>query len=37
MWGAILAGGEAILPASHIDTKEQKEIADANLDGWHVL
>ena len=37
MWGALLAGGEAILPSSHTRTKEHKEIAAANIPGWKII
>ena len=37
MWGAMLAGGDAVMPASHNVTKEQMEIAAADLKGWVTL
>ena len=37
MWGAMLAGGETVMPASHNVTKEQKEIVEADLKGWITL
>ena len=37
MWGALLAGGEAILPVSHIKSKESKEIIAGNISGWNFI
>jgi galactoside 2-L-fucosyltransferase 1/2 len=37
MWGALLAGGDVIMPDKYSVTKEQAEIAAANLEGWMVL
>ena len=34
MWGALLSGGETLMPLSHIGTKESIEIEEANLPGW---
>jgi hypothetical protein len=34
MWGALMAGGEATLPLSHIKSKESKEILAGQLKGW---
>jgi galactoside 2-L-fucosyltransferase 1/2 len=38
MWGALLNGGLAVLPASFSGlTKEMIEIEDAKLQGWHLI
>jgi hypothetical protein len=37
MWGALMAGGEALMPRSHINTKESKEVTKADLPGWSFL
>ena len=37
MWGALLAGGEAVLPGRMRKTKEAREIAKAKLSGWVFL
>ena len=34
MWGALMAGGETVMPLSHIETKEYQEIDKAQLPGW---
>jgi hypothetical protein len=34
MWGALLAGGQATLPGSHISSKESTEIVAANISEW---
>jgi hypothetical protein len=37
MWGALLAGGETLMPLSHIETKESLEIKEANMPGWSFI
>ena len=37
MWGALLSGGETIMPLSHILTKESIEIKEANIPGWSFI
>ena len=34
MWGALMAGGETVMPLSHIETKEYQEIDKAQVPGW---
>ena len=34
MWGALLAGGQATLPATHIKSKESEEIKAGNMAEW---
>jgi hypothetical protein len=34
IWGALMAGGEATLLASHIKSKESKEILAGQIKGW---
>ena len=37
MWGALLAGGEAVLPGQFNHVKESREVVKANLPGWVFL
>ena len=37
MWGALLAGGEAVMPGHFKQVKEAREIVKANLPGWVFL
>jgi len=37
MWGALLASGQATLPASHMKTYESKVILKGNITGWKFL
>ncbi len=37
MWGALLAGGQATLPATHTRSKESQEILTGNVNGWIFL
>jgi len=37
MWGALLAGGQTILPVSHMNTKEAIEIIQTNITNWMLL
>jgi len=37
MWGALLAGGTAVLPSSHQNTIVSEEIKNANVTGWTFI
>ena len=37
MWGALLAGGETVLPGYYKKVKESREIDKAKLPGWVFL
>jgi hypothetical protein len=37
MWGAIMAGVQATLPATHKKSKESQETLAGNLKGWIFL
>jgi len=34
MWGAIMSGGIALLPKSHIEATTSAQIAEANFTDW---
>ena len=37
MWGALLAGGETLMPKSHVQTRESSEVIKARLPGWRFI
>ena len=34
MWGALLSGGYSVLPESHKDIREDREMREADIPGW---
>jgi len=37
MWGALIAGGSAVLPISHLDTTIGQDVKKAKLPGWNFI
>jgi len=37
MWGALLAGGDCLMPLSDKDFYVNKQIIRANLTGWEMM
>jgi hypothetical protein len=37
MWGALIAGGSAVLPISHLDTTIGQDIKKSKLPEWNFI